>query len=141
MLLYSHIGLYCKYKRLIANKKFLVYLLVMDYNGPERRSASRDTLMLMDKIQEIAIASAETATSVKLLREDWASAKKSLASCDDVVRVEGKIDKHIEKGIDSRRFSISTVVALIASGASLVGVFIAWANLEAFIKSIPKGKP
>ena len=113
----------------------------MDYNGPERRSASRDTLMLMDKIQEIAIASAETATSVKLLREDWASAKKSLASCDDVVRVEGKIDKHIEKGIDSRRFSISTVVALIASGASLVGVFIAWANLEAFIKSIPKGKP
>ena len=113
----------------------------MEYDGPERRSASRDTLMLMDKIQEIAIASAETATSVRLLREDWATAKKTLASCDDVSRVEGKLDKHIDERKDSRRFSISTVVALIASGASLIGVFIAWANLEAFIKSLPKGKP
>ena len=32
MLLYSHIGLYCKYKRLIANKKFLVYLSTVKYN-------------------------------------------------------------------------------------------------------------
>jgi hypothetical protein len=97
--------------------------------------------MLMGEIQKLAANSAATAENIRLLREDWNNMRPSIAKCEDVERVENDLKKHVEEHSESRRFNISTLVALVASGASLAGVFIGWANLEAFIKSLPKGKP
>ena len=97
--------------------------------------------MLLEKIQEIAVMQGQTATDVKLLREDWGASKTTFAVCDDMDRIEDKLDKHVQEHREKKQFSITTLVALIASGASLVGVFIAWENLKAFMQSIPKGKP
>lgn len=97
--------------------------------------------MLLEKIQEIAVMQGQTATDVKLLREDWGASKQTFATCDEMDRIESKLDNHVQEHKEKNQFSITTFVALIASGASLIGVFIAWENLRAFMQSIPKGKP
>ena len=113
----------------------------MEYDGIERRAPSRDVLMLMDKIQEIAVAQGHTATNVQLLREDWNAIKPTLATCTDVDRVETRLQKHIEEHTEGRRFSITTAVAMVASVCAVIGTLAVWNQVETVLRSLSKARP
>ena len=100
------------------------------YMGPERRS-SPDTLMLMDEIHKVAMVAGTTSENVRLLREDWNSSKLSFITCDDLDRVEKKVDSntqalkdHESKHIDSKRWTIGTMIAALAIFISGIGLYI-----------------
>ena len=114
----------------------------MEYDGIERRAPSRDVLMLMDKIQEVAESSARTSENVTLLRADWNVVKPTLATCTDMDRIEGQLQRHIDDHVDKRRFNITTIVAMVASGCAIIGTLAVWQQVEAVLKSFAKaGRP
>jgi len=113
----------------------------MGYDGIDRREPSRDVLILMDKIQEIAVAQGHTATNVQLLREDWNAIKPTLATCTDIDRVETRLQKHIDDHVDKRRFNITTVLAMIASGCAVIGTLAVWQQVETVLRSLSKARP
>lgn len=101
----------------------------MEYDGIDRRS-SPDTIMLLQEIQKVALATERTATDVGLLRADFAEMKKNVATCGDVENVEKKITEHIE----GHRWSVGTIIAAITGGTGLAASIAA-------IFSIPKAHP
>jgi hypothetical protein len=114
----------------------------MEYDGIERRAPSRDVLMLMDKIQEVAESSARTSENVTLLRADWNVVKPTLATNTDIDRIETRLQKHIEDHTEKRRFTVTTAIALIASGCAVIGSIAVWQQVETVLKSFSKmGRP
>lgn len=87
----------------------------MGYDGIERRS-SPDTIMLLQEIQKVAVAAAQTSTDVALLRADFAEVKKMACTDSDV-------DKKInDKLTDNRRWNIGTLIASLAAAAGIGAV-------------------
>lgn len=113
----------------------------MEYDGIERRAPSRDVLMLMDKIQEVAESSARTSENVRLLRDDWNAIKPTLAICTDIDRIETRLQNHIDEHIDKRRFNITTLIAMVASGCAVIGTLAVWQQVETLIRSMIKARP
>ena len=113
----------------------------MEYDGIERRAPSRDVLMLMDKIQEVAESSARTSENVRLLRDDWNAIKPTLATCTDIDRIETRLQNHIDEHIDKRRFNITTLIAMVASGCAVIGTLAVWQQVETLIRSMIKARP
>lgn len=94
----------------------------MGYDGDERRRSSDDLMTVMMELRRVAEIAASTNTNVSLLREEM----KTVASCEDVNRVEKKINDHvadhsqIEKDIkENKRWTIGTIIAAagVAVGA------------------------
>jgi hypothetical protein len=102
---------------------------------------SPDVLMLLEKIQEIAVTQGETATNVKLLRDDWTASKKTFATCDDLDRVEKTVNDHFNEHRESKRWTIGNLVAIVAAGGGLIGGIAAWIQTSGAIHSVPKGHP
>jgi len=86
------------------------------YDGPERRS-SPDTIMLMDKIGELAVIVGQTSTSIQLLREDVADIKKNVVTEPEVENIVNS------KIADNRRWNIGTLIASIAAAGG-IGIVI-----------------
>ncbi len=111
----------------------------MEYSGHDRRQTSPDTLLILAKIQDIAVSSARTDENVQMLRAEFAESKASFASCpslDDLDRVEKKIDEHIEMSKkahatkdENRKWKIATAVAIaLGLGQAVPGIMTMFAK-------------
>lgn len=92
-----------------------------------------DVIMLLCEIQKVAVISAETRTSVDLLRSEVAETKKKMASCDDVERAEKDLSEHLidhekikKESIETRRWSFGAFIAAVGMLVTVLGGFFGW---------------
>lgn len=83
-----------------------------------------DVIMLLGEIQKVAVISAQTQTSVNLLRAEVSDMKKDTASCSDVERVEEKISDHIENHKDNKNLTPVWLGVLTSAALAIIGFFL-----------------